>query len=566
MEKEIADLRRRLANGEHAEIGADGNEVVNHSSAEVYYDANSPPPSSRAQSMSVSVDHQPSPMRPSLSSHDTPASHSGNIWVLEDISLSKQRVDRLFEQYFRFYHPFLPLLDPTKDPEECRSCSEILAWTVICVSSRRCPFESGLLVSLSGPFSRLLWASISSVPQNYHVVKALCLLCTWPLPTTSQKSDQTFMLSGLMMNLAMQLGLHRPVQPEEFTTFRMEVRGEELKDRLQTWVLCNIVAQNVATGYGQPPSTIYDWALEQASLKAADYKLPDELKIRLRIEKFCDRVTRSLYNGRPDPSEFLSMDKLLFVGLLENELKEMELEFGEDLSQINMIHLRAAHLHLRYFVFLSQNARSDDLANLFLATTTFLRRVLELETSPGNLLIHATNYILQMIVSAAFALMKLLKSSFARQIDIDHGKFLFNGAISCIRRISVVDNDRPVRLANIISQMWNAGSSGDDALHLGIRSRMSMSHVYDTVWRWRRRFKPQKASDDAQVNVNQTQTTATGVMGPHPEQPLNDASWILSTNFEDNAFINEAGFSEFFDSLNWVFDGVPETMVAPPVL
>lgn len=146
-------------------------------------------------------------------------------------------------RYFRFYHPFLPLLDPTKDPEECRSCSEILAWTVICVSSRRYPFESGLLLSLSGPFSRLLWASISSVPQNYHVVKALCLLCTWPLPTTSQKSDQTFMLSGLMMNLAMQLGLHRPVQPEEFTTFRMEVRGEELKDRLQTWVLCNIVAQ-----------------------------------------------------------------------------------------------------------------------------------------------------------------------------------------------------------------------------------------------------------------------------------------------------------------------------------
>lgn len=163
-----------------------------------------------------------------------------------------------------------------------------------------------------------------------------------------------------------------------------------------------------------------------------------------------------------------------------------------------MIHLRAASLHLRYFVFLSSNPRSDDLTNLFLATTTFLGRVLELETSPGNLLIHATNYILQMIVSAAFALMKLLKSPFARQIDIDHGKFLFNGAISSIRRISVVDNDRPVRLANVISQMWNAGNLGDDALHLGIRSRMSMSHVYDTVWRWRRRFKQQKVTDDSQ--------------------------------------------------------------------
>lgn len=46
-----------------------------------------------------------------------------------------------------------------------------------------------------------------------------------------------------MMQIAMQLGLHRPVQAEEFTTFRMEVQGEALKDRLQTWVICNIVAQ-----------------------------------------------------------------------------------------------------------------------------------------------------------------------------------------------------------------------------------------------------------------------------------------------------------------------------------
>lgn len=249
-----------------------------------------------------------------------------------------------------------------------------------------------------------------------------------------------------------------------------------------------------------------------------------------------------------------------------------------------MIHLRAANLHLRYFVFLSLNPRSEDLTNLFLATTSFLGRVLELETSPGNLLIHATNYILQMIVSAAFALMKLLKSSFARQIDTDHGKFLFNGAISSIRRISVVDNDRPVRLANVISQMWNAGTSGDDALHLGIRSRMSMSHVYDTVWRWRRRFRQQKVSDEAQGlypilfcrshpskglmgclgHVNQPQTT-TGVMGPHPEQALNNASWMLPANFDDTTFMNEATFSDFFDSLNWVFDGVSDSIIAPPL-
>lgn len=130
-----------------------------------------------------------------------------------------------------------------KGADEYMRSSLLLAWSIIFVASRRAPSEPGLLASLTQPFGRLLWSTITTVPQNYHVVKALCLLCTWPLPTTSQRSDPTFMLSGLMMQVAMQLGLHRPVQAEEFTTFRIEVRGEELKDRLQTWIICNIVAQ-----------------------------------------------------------------------------------------------------------------------------------------------------------------------------------------------------------------------------------------------------------------------------------------------------------------------------------
>lgn len=35
---------------------------------------------------------------------------------------------------------------------------------------------------------------------------------------------------------------------------------------------------------------------------------------------------------------------------------------------------------------------------------------------------------------------------------------------------------------------------------------------------------------------------------------------------EGGAFFSEAGFSEVFDSLNWVFDGIPDSFVAPPVL
>lgn len=89
----------------------------------------------------------------------------------------------------------------------------------------------------------------------------------------------------------------------------------------------------MATGYGQPPSTIYDWALEPASLKDADYHLSADLNTRLRIEKYCDRVTKALYSSKPEPAEFISTEKLVIAQVLESELQEMEVQFGRDISR-----------------------------------------------------------------------------------------------------------------------------------------------------------------------------------------------------------------------------------------
>ena len=55
-------------------------------------------------------------------------------------------------------------------------------------------------------------------------------------------------------------------------------------------------------------------------------------------------------------------------------------------------------------------------------------------------------------------------------------------------------------------------------------------------------------------------------MARQPEESLADPGLIYPPNFDQGAFISEAGFSEVFDSLNWVFDGIPDTFVAPPVM
>ena len=46
-----------------------------------------------------------------------------------------------------------------------------------------------------------------------------------------------------MMQIAMQIGLHRPTHAQDFSKFKIELREEELRDRVTTWAACNVVAQ-----------------------------------------------------------------------------------------------------------------------------------------------------------------------------------------------------------------------------------------------------------------------------------------------------------------------------------
>ena len=175
-----------------------------------------------------------------------------------------------------------------------------------------------------------------------------------------------------------------------------------------------------------------------------------------------------------------------------------------DIVAINNVYLRAAGLHFRLSAFFespSIKEYRDHLFELWLSTTEFLECALDLKTRAGNVIAYATNYFLQLITAAGFALLKLLNSFFANFIDFEYGKLLFTRTISMMRTISVTNNDLPWRLAEVLAQLWRGGGSGskvtstpqisatDSSLQLKVRCRMSMSLVFDSVWRWREEFQ-----------------------------------------------------------------------------
>lgn len=165
---------------------------------------------------------------------------------------------------------------------------------------------------------------------------------------------------------------------------------------------------------------------------------------------------------------------------------------------ISSLYLSAAHLHLHLSAFFdnpTEDKYRERLLSLHTAAAHFLEAALKLETALGPVLPYTPYYVYQMMLAGGFTLLKLCKSFFSAHIDLEYSKGLFNRTIWAIRGISVASNDLPQRLAEVLAQMWRLGGSPtpkelhntnvDDSLQLKVRCRMSMSLVYDSVWRWR---------------------------------------------------------------------------------
>ena len=232
---------------------------------------------------------------------------------LGDHVVLADRILLLWDEFFANYHVFLCFLDPDKDkPDDVFEKSEFLFWTIVLIASRHHSGDSGLLLRLVAPYGDMIRDTISRPPTTHYVVKALCLICTWPLPVSSSTTDMTFSLSGIMMKFAMHLGLHRPSNPMDFSRTRVQLKEEDISDRLKTWVVCNLVAQNISTGYGQPPETVYDSTLNNPLNSASEPFKYSHLHTRLELEKLADRVTRWVYSPQQHgsgPFESASMQQ-----------------------------------------------------------------------------------------------------------------------------------------------------------------------------------------------------------------------------------------------------------------
>ncbi|KAH6961924.1 hypothetical protein BKA56DRAFT_598095 [Ilyonectria sp. MPI-CAGE-AT-0026] len=442
---------------------------------------------------------EPIPRRPVYSALPRPR-------ALGNTALSVEEIDELFNTYLTYYHPFLPLIDETKPPHDYYLLSDLLFWSIISVASRRMRSRPTLLPRLARNVTDLLWTTLRSIPYSLATVQALALLCTWPFPTSSSTADPTFMLVGIMLQIGTQMGLHRALDAQDFAKVPTRLDAREYAEWVRTWEACNVVARSVSVGCGLPLFIqTYDWPLPVAPTESPlePLVLGASFRYHLRIEQFRLRVSTSLASYAPETGQLASMrERLTLYRLLNSGLAELKAEEHET-SAFTTWYLAAARLHLHAFYLFDDAATdgfNDRIITLYLTASSLIELSLEHDAQEIAFFECCPFYCYQVFVCAAFTVLKILMNGFFQSIlDVGSGTKLLEAAIAALKKVSVANNDLPARLGDVIGFFCAlpdptviGGATTDDLRLKQVKSRLSMSVVYDCLWTWRKHFQTEE--------------------------------------------------------------------------
>ena len=169
-----------------------------------------------------------------------------------------------------------------------------------------------------------------------------------------------------------------------------------------------------------------------------------------------------------------------------------------------MLYFNCGRLHINAFYFFEKRDFFDmeGLAELFSIACKVIDNVKTLfqTNNPAG---SCPLYVHRTMTLAAFTVLRISKSPVAPYLDLKSGEKSYFSTIVFLRRSSLENDDLYARGAMILTQLWTSAKvfkkpdGTVDSLSLRIRSRLSMSVVFDCFWWWREEFdgKPSPFQD-----------------------------------------------------------------------
>ncbi|KAF1851011.1 uncharacterized protein K460DRAFT_272345 [Cucurbitaria berberidis CBS 394.84] len=181
---------------------------------------------------------------------------------LEDFVIDKDLAVEIFRVFCVFYYPHIPILNPNISISTLYESSRLLFWTIIAVTTSRGIFPSFQAVSepLNGPFLRQFQSEILNAPLPLQKIQAIVYLIMFPFPVKTQTSDSSWLYSGIALNAAMYMGLHRAKAAPSLRS--IGVSSGSPRARAHTWLGCFVASTALAkhVGVSSPISGTTDLA------------------------------------------------------------------------------------------------------------------------------------------------------------------------------------------------------------------------------------------------------------------------------------------------------------------
>lgn len=427
---------------------------------------------------------------------------------------------------------------------------------MISIGIRRYPTDPNILKALHQSVVDLALMSLKQRDMTLSTIKGLLLVVAWPFQRGGVASDVNFAIAGALPHVAMQLGLHVPVATQDFARTRINLTEAEIERRAELWGFVLVVYQRLLSLLGQTPFILSDTTQDIEQRKSLHRSLSSELQLQLSLQTIISRCSKALLNiglQTMSTDQERAMDVLLEV--FSQQIRDHEHEATTDMDQL-YVHL--AHLALLSFNFYKSNLTNEPtpITRIFLRTIRLLDHLDHMDKD-SSVLAYAPFQVLAAVMICSFMLLRLLKSSATRYMDVERAKESFFLGLSILKKMVIENEDLPSRNLQVLTQLWNSSKAfkkpdGSEWSTLRIRSRVAMSPIFDAVWWWRTEFGGQAGAYapavEAKADQGNGEPAATAISGNHDAngtQGLEALDVPLTTGLEEQFLMSDMG---------WAFD------------
>ncbi|KAI8959032.1 hypothetical protein F5Y11DRAFT_350881 [Daldinia sp. FL1419] len=410
---------------------------------------------------------------------------------------------------------------------------------------------------LAQRMNKLALLALEDANNIIETLQGIILLCHWPVPTSSMYKDMTQMLSGAALHLAMQIGLHIVGTGQDFarTVLSSNTNHSSKAFRAQLWSYCLITYHSTSLRQGILPLVL----LDSPQTKPPDAGLfPDDLEASRRMHGILIAATTSVVRLISPIGSNSQSELKPFICLYDTQLEEVAADIK---SALSMVYLYCYRIHLLAYHFLDCcGPDHEGLIKLYIVSCKLIESLTSQDESTGFAracpeFIHRTTLL------SAISILKIHKSVLVRHVNSTRGEKAYFSAIYQCQRASLQNDDLCARGVTILGQMWTSKNmyrqpdGRIDSLSTRIRSRLSMSVVFDSFWWWRVEFNGQTspypeqnqiapAPQDNSQNSNsprQPGASSTGQVMDFPvycnidmmpfNEPFPDYEWAVNFDF-----------------------------------